>query len=417
MLTPAPTPAALPGLPPPATFPGPSAPAAADEPLDAAADPIPIAAQLPAEFTLGAAVVAAERASASSSDRAMKAERASAARTARIVSALIAYDTALAEVDAATRAEADARADYDSALSQSASVHRLAGTAVSAATASQNLLAALVRAMAQGESGTGTVDAMVDADPGANFLYRLGALDRFDSLTDNIQTVRKRVLGDRQRADDLTAQDAQLSADLNPAAVTATQTRLADAVVEADARRSFLLSLGSELSMTALVAGSAITLSTLLPAADTGRLSAQGWALPTTGRVTSGYGPRPNRPIPGVGAVHYGTDLGAACGAGIHAATSGIVAAVGEVGSFGNWILIDHGEGIATGYAHVATGSTLVAVGDRVDAGQVIAAVGSTGASTGCHLHFEVRLGGIRVDAVPFLEARGVRFTEAVLPQ
>lgn len=419
-LTPAPTPTptVLPDPLPPVIPSDPPAPLATDEPVEAPDDPIPLAAQLPSEFTLGAAIVSAERAAASTADRAVAAERASAARTARIVSALGDYDSALAEVTAATRAEADARADYDSALSQSASVHRLAGAAVSAATASQNSLAALVRAMTQGESSTGTFDALLDDDPGANLLYRLGAMDRFDSLTDNIQTVRKRVLADRQRADDLTEQDAQLTADLNPAAVTAAQTRLADAVVEADARRSILLSLGSELSMTAaLFSGSDLTLSTLLSAADVGRLSAQGWTLPAVGRITSGYGPRPDRPIAGVGATHYGTDLGAACGASVYAATSGIVAAVGEVGSFGNWILIDHGESIATGYAHVATGSTRVAVGERVDAGQVIAAVGSTGASTGCHLHLEVRLEGIRVDAVPFLESRGIRFTEAILPQ
>ena len=211
---------------------------------------------------------------------------------------------------------------------------------------------------------------------------------------------------------ELAAQSARITADLTGAPVTETAARLDEASVAADASRGRLLALGAELSMDeSLFSGSGLTLASLVSAADAGRLSDQGWALPAVGRVTSGYGPRPELPLPGVSPVHYGTDLGAVCGAGVYAATSGIVAAVGEVGSFGNWILIDHGEGVATGYAHVATGSTRVAVGDQVAAGQVITAVGSTGASTGCHLHFEVRLGGIRVDALPFLEARGIRFS------
>ncbi|MFC5931373.1 hypothetical protein D6T64_08255 [Cryobacterium melibiosiphilum] len=375
--------------------------------------------QLPAEFTLRAAIVAAERAAQSAADRAAEAERASAARTARIMTALDEYDAALAVVEVATRADADVRADYDTAVSQYGLVHRLAGSAARTATASQNSLATLVRAMAQGKSGTATVDALLDGDADANLLYRLGALERLDTLTENITTVRARVVADRERADDLAEQDARLTAALNQDVVSAAAARLVDATAQADASRGRLLALGSELSLSAAlfpsdgVLNAGITLASLLSAADAGLLSDQGWALPAVGRVTSGYGPRPDRPLAGVSAVHYGTDLGAACGAGVSAATSGIVAAVGEVGSYGNWILIDHGDGVATGYAHVATGSTRVAVGDQVAAGQVIAAVGSTGASTGCHLHFEVRLGGIRVDAAPFMESRGIRLPGA----
>jgi len=77
-------------------------------------------------------------------------------------------------------------------------------------------------------------------------------------------------------------------------------------------------------------------------------------------------------------------------------------------GTYGNWILIDHGSGISTGYAHLADGGYAVSAGQTVAAGQLIGAVGSTGASTGCHLHFEVRLGGIAVDAIPFMAGRGI---------
>ena len=149
-------------------------------------------------------------------------------------------------------------------------------------------------------------------------------------------------------------------------------------------------------------------LANLLAAVDTGQLSSQGWASPTIGPLNDGFGPRPNIPLPGVGAFHNGTDVGAACGAPIYAATSGVVEAVSPQGTYGNWILINHGDGIETGYAHIADGGTLVSIGESVAAGQVIAGVGSTGASTGCHLHFEVRVDGNPVDPLGFLGNRGV---------
>jgi len=362
---------------------------------------------------LRAALVAADRAAASGADRTAEVERASAADVARITAALADYDAALAEVAAAARADSSARAEFDTAANQSTLVHRLAGSAARAATTSEASLASLVRAIAQGETMTATTNALLDTNPDANLLYRLGALDRLGSLTENIATVSARVVAERNRANDLAEQDEQLSADVDRGRgrVTQAAARSADADTAVAASRGRLLALGSTLSMNALVFSSAgVALASVLAPAAGGLPSDHGWALPAIGRVTSGYGPRPDLPVPGVGGVHYGTDLGAPCGAGVYAATSGIVAAVGAVGSYGNWILIDHGEGVATGYAHVATGSTRVAVGDQVVAGQIIALVGSTGLSTGCHLHFEVRLEGIRVDAVPFLESRGIRF-------
>ena len=125
--------------------------------------------------------------------------------------------------------------------------------------------------------------------------------------------------------------------------------------------------------------------------------------------MTDGYGPRPNKPIAGVNEFHRGTDIAAQCGTGIFAATGGVVVAAGPNGTYGNWVLIDHGSGVSTGYAHIRDGGILVTVGQQVAAGDLIAAVGSTGASTGCHLHFEVRIGGTAVDAVPFMASRGVR--------
>lgn len=113
--------------------------------------------------------------------------------------------------------------------------------------------------------------------------------------------------------------------------------------------------------------------------------SADGWAWPASGPVTSGFGRRWGR-------MHEGIDIGAASGAPIWAARDGIVTYTGRMGGYGNLVLIDHGGGIVTAYAHQSRIAT--SPGARVSAGQRIGSVGSTGNSTGSHLHFEVRVGG-----------------------
>jgi murein DD-endopeptidase MepM/ murein hydrolase activator NlpD len=137
-----------------------------------------------------------------------------------------------------------------------------------------------------------------------------------------------------------------------------------------------------------------------------GQLSDQGWALPVLGRISSPFGSRPNKPVDGVGDFHNGTDIAAPCGQPVFAATAGKVVTSGSQGSYGNWVLIDHGNGIETGYAH--NSQLLVDSGQLVVAGEIIAIVGSTGASSGCHVHFETRVDGESINAVSFMSARGV---------
>lgn len=139
---------------------------------------------------------------------------------------------------------------------------------------------------------------------------------------------------------------------------------------------------------------------------DQSQLTDQGWALPVLGRITSPFGPRPNKPVAGVGDYHDGTDIAARCGQPVFAATGGTVVDSGYLGSYGNWILIDHGAGVQTGYAH--NSKLLVDAGQRVAAGEVIALVGTTGSSSGCHVHFETRVNGTRINPETFMSAQGV---------
>ena len=116
---------------------------------------------------------------------------------------------------------------------------------------------------------------------------------------------------------------------------------------------------------------------------------------PVNGSVGSGFGPRIH-PISGGSRMHTGVDIGASSGTPIKAADDGVVVMAGPNGGYGNWTLIDHGGGLATGYGHQS--SIGVSRGQRVSRGEVIGRVGSTGASTGPHLHWEVRVNGNPVD-------------------
>jgi murein DD-endopeptidase MepM/ murein hydrolase activator NlpD len=121
---------------------------------------------------------------------------------------------------------------------------------------------------------------------------------------------------------------------------------------------------------------------------------------PVSGTITSPFGWRHN-PFGGGLDFHPGLDIGAPTGTTISAAAGGTVISAGWYGGYGNYILIDHGGGIATGYGHCSR--IFVAAGQTVQRGQAIGAVGSTGASTGPHLHFEVRVNGKPVDPAPRL--------------
>jgi murein DD-endopeptidase MepM/ murein hydrolase activator NlpD len=122
--------------------------------------------------------------------------------------------------------------------------------------------------------------------------------------------------------------------------------------------------------------------------------SAAGLIWPVNAPVTSPFGWRWGR-------MHEGIDLGAPYGTPIAAAAAGVVIYAGWLGGYGNLTVIDHGGGLATAYGHQSR--IAVSLGESVAQGQIIGYVGSTGHSTGPHLHFEVRVNGQPVDPLGYL--------------
>lgn len=127
-------------------------------------------------------------------------------------------------------------------------------------------------------------------------------------------------------------------------------------------------------------------------------------AMPAEGPFTSPYGWRTN-PVLGYSELHDGLDIGAGCGTGLYAAASGTVSEVGFVGGWGWRAVIDHGDiggnWVSTGYNHAE--GYIVSPGQWVERGQLIGYVGTTGLSTGCHLHFHVWVNGGLDDPINYL--------------
>ena len=126
------------------------------------------------------------------------------------------------------------------------------------------------------------------------------------------------------------------------------------------------------------------------------------WPCPNYVRISSTYGYR-YLALYGYTRLHAGIDMAAPAGAPILAAESGTVTISTKGSGYGNWIMINHGNGMSTVYGHGLDGSRLVNVGDKVTRGQQIMSVGSTGNSTGNHLHFEVRINGSAVNPAPYI--------------
>ena len=239
-------------------------------------------------------------------------------------------------------------------------------------------LGALVRVLYE-LGRVGMLDLVLSARDGAEFLNTVGVLreacGRLAELAGEVQEDSGRL---RVRRAELEAVRDRLD---RTAAV------LAERQVFLRERLEALSFLSGEFGK-ALAARQAVA---CLPARDLAM------CRPVEGAVSSGFGPRLH-PVLGVPEFHAGVDIAASEGMPVRAAESGLVLQAGPFGDYGNVVVVDHGGGVATVYAHLSR--CVVGPGQEVRKGCLVGWVGSTGLSTGPHLHFEVRRWGVPGDPV-----------------
>jgi murein DD-endopeptidase MepM/ murein hydrolase activator NlpD len=319
--------------------------------------------------------LAASRAAAESSRRSLAAAQADLAR------AQAAHDAAARRMEAARKRSGElSRAIYMIGPAGFANALFESGSMTDLATRSTYVHALL-------SDGAGRVraasDARVDVANRASFLAARRA-----ALAARDRDVRASLARVESYAAEARAAKAAIDAQV---AARAAAVRTADRERAADAAR-----------YRALVAESNRLAELIRRAAATrgsGRVGRGGMLWPTPGPVTSGYGYRVH-PIYGYRRLHAGIDIGAPVGQAIVAVLPGTVVTAGPMGTYGNLVVVDHGDGLATAYAHQSR--VAVRSGQRVTRGQVIGYVGSTGASTGPHLHFETRVNGEPVDPMRY---------------
>ncbi len=368
----------------------------------------------------------------------VQAARASEAATATQVAAIKALlvqlqtDLEAKQADEVAKGElyAEAQDAYDLQVIVATDLQTQADTANAEAVAAKTSAARLIAALNR-QGGEDVVTELLSQSEGASadsLLYRLGTLDRLSVQSDQIYAEALRLQNTAQSLSDqakvaqaerdrlkVLAEQALAAAQDAAAAAAAALAEQQDHQVELETQLAVLTEKreATEVDYQAGVVERERQRQAALAAAaaaarNAGIVNGLGWARPSGGYISSPYGNR-YHPIYKRWQLHNGTDIaGQGCGAPIFAVHSGVVTYAGSNGTLGNYVQIDHGDGTSSGYGHIIGGGILVSRGQSVGAGQQIARVGSTGASTGCHLHFIIRVGGNLADPVPFMSARGI---------
>lgn len=366
----------------------------------------------------------------------VKAARKSEAKTKAQITAIrkllaqLASDLKAAQADEIAKGEAYEKAQdaYDNQVQITDALVTQADAAGSAADDAKKLATRLLAMLARSGGEDVVARLLAHADDSDGLLSRLETMDRLsqqseqvysdalqlrntaDSLSDQAKIAKKK----RDQLKDI-AEGALDAARQATAAADAAVTEQEDHKADLAAQLSVLTEKreATEKDYHAGVvarekARKAREAAERAAAAANGGVNSQGWALPSHGYISSGYGMR-YHPIYHYWLLHSGTDIaGQGCGAPIHAAHSGTVTYAGWNGTLGNFVQINHGDGSASGYGHIVSGGILVRYGQHVYAGQTIARVGTTGASTGCHLHFIIRVNGNLTNPVPFMRRHGI---------
>ncbi|WP_440711699.1 peptidoglycan DD-metalloendopeptidase family protein [Herbiconiux sp. YIM B11900] len=229
-----------------------------------------------------------------------------------------------------------------------------------------------------------------------------------ESLAQEATLLRDEAIAAQQAVEDALSAQQAYQADLEAQLAVLTENR---AATEVDYNAGVAARAAAEAAASAARSAAAAEAAAAAATAGQPVATASGWFSPFPGAFsTDEYGMRVN-PVDGGYRLHAGLDLaynGGTCGAPVYAAAAGQVTFAGPNGGLGNNVQIGHGGGVTTSYAHNTT--VIVGRGEAVVAGQVVAYAGTTGNSTGCHLHFETRVSGDPQDPRAFMAARGVAF-------
>jgi murein DD-endopeptidase MepM/ murein hydrolase activator NlpD len=351
-------------------------------------------------------------------------ETAKKAEVARVQSMLAGLEAAVSstQADAEKKGELyqDAQLKFDEAAYKAGELKKQADAAQAKAAKSKQRAGQLAAQLARSGGGDLTATLFFSGDKADSLLSQLGLASK---VADQSQGLYSKAVQDQNTAQSLTdqadvakaallvlaeeAQAAQVAAQAAADAATAALAEQQANKARLDAQLATLQSdrIHTEAEYTEGIkalwgAGAGL---------GAGAISSSGWARPAGGHISSPFGYRVS-PCSGCSSFHAGVDLAAGCNSPIYAAHSGTVIYAGYNGGYGNFIQIanNDGTGISTAYGHIVNGGTLVRNGQPVGVGQQIARVGSTGHSTGCHLHFEVRHNNIAQDPVPFMRSQGI---------
>lgn len=233
-------------------------------------------------------------------------------------------------------------------------------------------------------------------------------MDKMDSLDQELRQMVKGGAGDSPKADGGVTGGQKKSPDLSNASYNDLLLATARLETRSNARIISFITLKTVLSDTA---GQQVRMmqqvthpyTGALGGSNGGNVSASSTTpsiWPVQGEITSPFGYRGN-PIGGGSGFHEGIDIGVDAGTPVHATAAGKVTEAGWVDGYGNLVEIDHGNGFVTRYGH--NSMILVTLGQEVQAGAIISLAGSTGRSTGPHVHYEVRINGSPVNPMSFL--------------
>jgi murein DD-endopeptidase MepM/ murein hydrolase activator NlpD len=348
---------------------------------------------------------------------------------ARTEAAVAQIRSLLAALEAeAARAQADAEAKgnvyqeadtkYQAAASRAQTLQEQADAAQVQAESSVQRAGLMVAQLVRGGGEDPTANLLMNAAGADDLLNSLGMSRK---VSEQAYAIYERALLDKNTAQALTDQADVAKRELETLKIAAekafaeAQAAAVAAAQAVEAQRAHKAQLEAQLVVLTerraateadYIAGVQARIAADVSADYDGYVSDSGWVRPSGGYITSVYGWSAQYGS----SFHKGTDLGAGCGANIYAASGGTIsyAAEGWNGGYGNYIIIDHGDGVQTAYGHIRPGGILVSAGQSVGVGTNIAKVGTTGNSTGCHLPFEVRINGNTTNPVSYMAGQGI---------